>query len=373
MKKLQDLIKELCPDGVPYKKVGDVCDIYTGGEAPSDCVKGNPATEECPYPVFSNGINGNELYGFSSTYVIDRDAVTFSSIGTIGHPQIRKAKFTPIIRLKVIIPKNNNVLRLGFLKYALEIVEFNQQVSSVPNVNAAMIANLRIPVPPVEIQDKVVDCLDAFLNLKSELITEKQLREKQYSYFLDRMMKFTDSEKAMAINTFSSFEQPSKYIVSSTNYDDSYDTPVLTAGQSFILGYTDEKSNIYPASKDSPVIIFDDFTGAFKWVDFPFKVKSSAMKIIKTDESKVLLRFLFYTMVKLNYSSNEHKRLWISFYSNLIVKVPSLDIQKKVVEVLDKFERLANDTSYGIPAEINIRQRQYEYYRDLSLSFKEAK
>ena len=76
------------------------------------------------------------------------------------------------------------------------------------------------------------------------------------------------------------YEQPTKYIVRSTEYDDSYKTPVLTAGQSFILGYTDEEDGIYQASKESPVIIFDDFTTSFHWVDFPFKVKSSAMKIL---------------------------------------------------------------------------------------------
>lgn len=75
------------------------------------------------------------------------------------------------------------------------------------------------------------------------------------------------------IEEVANYEQPSKYIVKSTKYDDSYVTPVLTAGQTFILGYTNETDGIFQASKDNPVIIFDDFTGAFKWVDFPFKVK----------------------------------------------------------------------------------------------------
>ena len=93
------------------------------------------------------------------------------------------------------------------------------------------------------------------------------------------------------LGELTTYEQPAKYIVNSTNYKDSYATPVLTAGQTFILGYTDETTGIYPASPDNPVIIFDDFTGAFKWVDFPFKVKSSAMKMIKADESITFLRY----------------------------------------------------------------------------------
>lgn len=91
------------------------------------------------------------------------------------------------------------------------------------------------------------------------------------------------------IGDIADYEQPTKYIVKSTKYDDSFATPVLTAGQSFILGYTDELDNIYLASKDNPVIIFDDFTGAIQWVDFPFKVKSSAMKMI-TAKPNVLIR-----------------------------------------------------------------------------------
>ena len=85
------------------------------------------------------------------------------------------------------------------------------------------------------------------------------------------------------------YEQPGKYIVKNTNYNDAFHTPVLTAGQSFVLGRTNETAGIYEASKDSPVIIFDDFTGAFKWVDFPLKVKSSALKILTSDEKKICL------------------------------------------------------------------------------------
>ena len=142
--------------------------------------------------------------------------------------------------------------------------------------------------------------------------------------------------------------------------------------KTFVLGYTNEKEGIYNASKEKPVIIFDDFTGAFKWVDFPFKVKSSAMKIIKTQEDKVLLRFLYYKMGFLNFTSNEHKRLWISKYSQMNIPVPPLEVQNKIVNVLDRFDKLCNGISDGLPAEIDKRQKQYEYYRDLLLNFKEV-
>ena len=102
------------------------------------------------------------------------------------------------------------------------------------------------------------------------------------------------------IRDITNYEQPSKYIVQSTNYSDDFQIPVLTAGQTFILGYTNENNGIFQASKINPVIIFDDFTGSFKWVDFPFKVKSSAMKII-TSNKEVLIRYLFHLMGFINY------------------------------------------------------------------------
>src|SRR3989344_6007578 len=114
------------------------------------------------------------------------------------------------------------------------------------------------------------------------------------------------------------YEQPTNYLVSSTDYKDEYPIPVLTAGKSFILGNTNERSGIFPKEK-LPVIIFDDFTTAIKFVDFPFKVKSSAMKILT-----------------IKFQHEQHKRYWISECANLKIPLPPLEIQKQIVERLDK-------------------------------------
>ena len=123
-----------------------------------------------------------------------------------------------------------------------------------------------------------------------------------------------DGVEYIAIGKVVKYEQPTNYIVKSTDYSDAFLIPVLTAGQSFILGYTDEKAGIYNASKENPVIIFDDFTGAFKWVNFPFKVKSSAMKILTSEEDEIMIRYVFHVMGSMGFTSDEHKRLWISTY-----------------------------------------------------------
>lgn len=121
------------------------------------------------------------------------------------------------------------------------------------------------------------------------------------------------------LKDFLDYEQPQKYIVSSTDYSEDYKTPVLTAGKSFVLGNTNETSGIY---SDLPVIIFDDFTTASKYVDFPFKVKSSALKILKTNDSDLNLKYFSYFMQFNKFEPSTHKRYWISDYSKIKIAIP---------------------------------------------------
>ena len=127
------------------------------------------------------------------------------------------------------------------------------------------------------------------------------------------------------------YEQPTDYIVSSTNYDDSYLTPVLTAGKSFIIGYTDEEEGIY---SKLPCIIFDDFTTASKLVTFPFKVKSSAMKILQVNQN-ILIKYVAAFMSITQLIGDTHKRYWISEYSKLPIPIPPKEEQKRIVTAID--------------------------------------
>ena len=156
------------------------------------------------------------------------------------------------------------------------------------------------------------------------------------------------------------YEQPSKYIVSSSEYDDNYDIPVLTAGQSFILGYTDEKDGVYKASKNNPTIIFDDFTTGHHWVDFDFKIKSSAMKMLRLKNDKSLLRYIFHSMALIHYVPTEHSRQWISKYSQFEIPLPHIKVQEEIVKILDSFTNLID----ALNEELSLRQKQLEYYRD---------
>lgn len=163
--------------------------------------------------------------------------------------------------------------------------------------------------------------------------------------------------------TVMDYEQPTKYIVKDTKYDDEFEIPVLTAGQSFILGYTNESTGIFEASTDNPVIIFDDFTTSFHWVDFNFKVKSSAMKMLrlKRDRSHDAdFRYVYHVMKNIQYAPVDHTRQWIEKYSKFKIPLPPLPIQEEIVRILDKFTELTAE----LTAELNARKQQYEYYRD---------
>lgn len=169
------------------------------------------------------------------------------------------------------------------------------------------------------------------------------------------------------------YEQPTKYIVSSKEYSDRFSIPVLTAGQTFILGYTDEVEGIYKASQDEPVIIFDDFTTAKKWVDFDFKVKSSAMKIlrIKDNREDVMIRYIWHCLGTIHYKPEQHGRQWIGIYSKIKIPLPPLKIQEEIVKILDKFTEYVMELTAELTAELTFRKKQYSFYRDKLLSFED--
>ena len=155
------------------------------------------------------------------------------------------------------------------------------------------------------------------------------------------------------------FEQPTPYLVKSTEYNDSYRVPVLTAGQSLLLGYTNEEDGVYRASEDIPTIIFDDFTTSFHWINFDFKVKSSAMKMLRPKRG-INFRYVYYAMLCINFVPGGHQRHWISKYSQLEIPIPSLSEQERIVGILDTFTAAIEN----LKEQIAQRRKQYEHYRD---------
>ena len=260
--------------------------------------------------------------------------------------------------------------------------------------------NIIVPVPPVEEQKRIVDSIDSVLSLIEQIESHKQNFSSQIdnikskildlairgklvaqdpndepaSVLLERIRgekeeqikqgKIKRNKKESVIfkgsdnsyyekygeklpsgwvvtnfETLLSYEQPTNYIVKDTNYKSKYETPVLPAGKSFILGYTDEKENIF---SELPVIIFDDFTTESKFVDFPFKVKSSAMKMLHINTDLVLPKFAFYLMQATQIDHDNHQRYWISTYSQEEIALPPLKEQERILSALEQYFKLLN-------------------------------
>ena len=156
-----------------------------------------------------------------------------------------------------------------------------------------------------------------------------------------RFKGFTEAWEQRKLGEVFKYEQPQAYIVESTEYDDKNDIPVLTAGQSFILGYTNEHFGIKGASENNPVVIFDDFTTSSHYVDFPFKVKSSAMKLLTLNSQKDNIHCAYNVLKNINYLPVSHERHWISTFAKFDILLPKCaDEQKQVGQYFSQLDNL---------------------------------
>lgn len=200
----------------------------------------------------------------------------------------------------------------------------------------------KITLPPIEEQRKIAAILttqDKVIELKEKRLAEKQRQKKYLMQQLltgkKRLPGFLKSWKTVELGEIFNYIQPTAYLVKTTDYDDSYKTPVLTAGKTFILGYTNEAEGVFTKV---PVVIFDDFTTATKYVDFPFKVKSSAMKIL-TIKDGLSIVFAYEAMQLIKFTVGGHERHWISKYSCLTIDIPDIEEQTAIAEVLSAADR----------------------------------
>ena len=182
---------------VEWKTLGETCDVHTGGEAPESGSMSRTPTDIYKYPIYGNGV---EVYGYTDSYKINKDAVTISSIGAnTGTVYFRKAYFTPIIRLKVLMPLHERILP-RYLFHILSSITIGSKSSSVPNMNAADVKRISIPVPSIENQVRIATILDKFDTVTSSLTEglplEIALRQKQYEYYRDLLLSFPKAEGA---------------------------------------------------------------------------------------------------------------------------------------------------------------------------------
>lgn len=195
----------------------------------------------------------------------------------------------------------------------------------------------RIILPSPNEQRRIAEIIaiqDKIITLKEKRLVEKQQQKKHVMQQLltgrKRLPAFSAEWRTVELSEIFDYIQPTPYLVSSTDYSDMYETPVLTAGKTFILGFTDETHGIFT---ELPVVIFDDFTTASKYVDFPFKAKSSAMKIL-TIKDGYNIRFAYEAMQLIDFVVGGHERHWISKFSKQTVNVPCFDEQCAIAKII---------------------------------------
>lgn len=289
-----------------YSKVGDVV-IPTSGESPEEI-----STATCimvPNVILAGDLNiyrSEKIDGRVISYIINHHAknkiARIAQGKSVVHIQAKQLE-----KIEVSYPTDEREQQ--------KIADFLSNVDEVIAASEEEVANL-------EQQKKAV--------MQKIFSQEVRFKKPDGSDFPDWEEK--------KLEDILDYEQPTRYIVNNTDYSDDYSIPVLTAGQSLILGYTNEDNGIYNATKESPVIIFDDFTTSFHWIDFSFKVKSSAMKMLTLKSNDCVFKYVLNAMRNIEYSPASHSRQWIATYSQFFIPYPHPDEQQLIADFLTSYD-----------------------------------
>ena len=370
------LVAELCPDGVEYRPLGEICAIRAGGDLPESYVKGQKeASDLHPYPIYSNGSEEKALYGYASTYRTEGPAVTVSARGTIGYHTVRYGKFTPIVRLITLKPSIEN-LDIKFLDYCLGVIDISHSGGSIPQLTVPNLKKMEIPVPPLEIQESIVEILDKFTNLEANLEAELEARTLQYQYYRDSLFEALDCPR-VPLGSFAQYSKDRKK-------DDST--------VSVYVGVENLKSDFQgcaPTESTNPGVIFrkdDILLGNIRpylkkmWRADSDGIASPDVLVIRIRDEfleSISSQYLYHLLasnkfVGYNVAHSRGGKMPRGNKAKILefeAPIPPLEEQQRIVDILDRFDALTTSLSEGLPAELAARRSQYEYYRDQLLTF----
>lgn len=300
-----------------------------------------------------------------SSYILNVDDLVFSRVGSVDRNSIIKSNENGWLfsgRLLRIRP-NKKSIKPQYLSHHFNTTPAEQRVRTIavgqtmPSLNTKLLSSLLVIAPPLIEQDSIAQVLsdtdNLIISLEKLIDKKKKIKQGAMQQLLNgkkRLPGFNGEWEEFQLVELLDYEQPTDYIVESTDYSVN-GIPVLTPGKSFVLGYTNETSGIF---SEVPVIIFDDFTTVSKFVTFPFKVKSSAMKMLKLRDKAHNLRLIFKIMQILKFTIGDHKRYWISEYSRLKINLPSIEEQNTIDQVL-----------FDMDLEIEALEEKLEKYKNI--------
>lgn len=396
MSKLQELIQRLCPDGVEYKKLGEIC-IFKRGDVLSskDAVEGD-------VPVMAGGQKPSCYHN-----VPNRKGETIVVAGSGAY-----AGFVTYWNIPVFVSDAFSVHPIDGLlpKYVFHYLKNNQakihatkKGAGVPHVHGKDIAKFLIPVPPLEVQEEIVRILDSFSDYAAELQAELQARKEQYEYYRNLLLTFNpagaageaDDEQEGCVTTRGGHSYPIHWKtmgeigkikmckrVMKNQTTDRGDIPFYKIGtfgkkaDAFISRKIfDEYKRLYSYPRKGTILVSASGTigRCVVYEGEEAYYQDSNIVWLDNDESIVLNTYLYhyYQIVNWNTEGGTIKRLYNDRFASTPIPIPPLELQEKIVAVLDRFETLVNDLSGGLPAEIAAVKEQYEYYRNRLLTFKE--
>ena len=388
MTKLEELIKEHCPNGVEKVYVSDICNISRGVVISKDDIRDNPGK----YPVFSSQTENGGCLGRIGTYAYDGKYITWTTDGAnAGTVFYREGKFSITNVCGLLKIKANNV-DIKYLYYILSIEapKFVNSGMGNPKLMSNVMARIQIPLPPLAVQREIVRILDKFTLYSQELAAELAARKKQYEFYRDKLLSFDNltngggynlsnlvrivklgeigrvcmCKRILKSQTSSIGDVPFYKIGTFGGEADAYISQQLY--EEYKAKYSYPKIGdvlISAAGTIGRTVIFD---GA------PAYFQDSNIVWIDNDEKVVLNKYLFYCYQLKPWqvsSGGTISRLYNENISRTEIPVPPLEVQERIVKVLDNFDAICSDLGIGLPAEIEARQKQYEYYRNKLLQF----
>ena len=388
MNKLDELIKELCPNGVEYKELGDIAKVTIG-----EFVHKDKQSENAKYPVYNGGISNT---GYYDEYNEEKNKIIISARG---------ANAGYINRIFVnywagnscyTINANDKIINWNFLYYVLKNKEKGllnkQQTGSIPSISKKQVESILVPVPPLEVQDEIVRILDTFTALTAELTAELTARKKQYSWYRDYLLKFENKVKMVKIGDLFEFKNG----INKDKGSFGKGTPIINYVNVYKKNkiYFEDLKGLVEASNDELVrygvkrgdVFFTRTSETIEEIgytsvlleDIENCVFSGFLLRARPITDLLLPEYCAYcfstsnirnTIIKKSTYTTRALTNGISL-SQIEIPLPPLEVQKRIVEVLDNFEKICNDLNIGLPAEIEARQKQYEFYRNFLLTFK---
>mgnify|MGYP001611073584 CR=1 FL=1 len=331
----------LIPLDWEVKTLEQLCTIYVGRDLREENYS-QSQNDEFQFPVYSNTVENEGLYGYYNYEEYSGESLTIVGRGAgLGRAFTKSGIYGAIGRLLVLFPKEN-VSAHYVTEYVNNKLNIHQESGGIPQLTGEQIAGYKIVMPQYAEQLAIASRLstwDKVIQTTTQLIAQKELQKKWLMQQLltgkKRLRGFKGKWGDVELGDLLIYEQPTNYLVKDTLYNDAYETPVLTAGKTFILGYTNEQNGI---CTDLPVIIFDDFTTSSKYVNFPFKAKSSAMKILRPKHN-VNLKFVYEAMQLMNYVVGGHERHWISKFVYLTIPCPLPEEQIAIANIFQTVDK----------------------------------